>query len=186
MTVPKPIVEMLREGETLLWLGKPRPGFLLTPYQQFFTPIKYLFLTMMAIVAGVMLSSTTGFFLVFAAGFLGLVVLRMLQFPLELLGRRNTDYIVTDQRIAIKRNTFLDRSETSVEYTPEFQMTPVDSPRGTTTICFGSGQSLLGFAYPRNYPLNQTLWCPAFECVDDAITVMDLIIDARDKFTFAR
>ncbi len=171
--------EILRDDETLLWHGQSRTDFVFVPYDLIWVPIGLFSLISAAIIA---LSSKDIVFALMSVGPLVLLAtIVFARFSMDLYKRKNTHYLVTDKRIAIKSNTLLDRAVRSVEYSPDFEMTPIDGPKNSTTIYFGPTNSVWDFFCPPNYPLADVYQPPAFAFLDNAVAVMDLINDARRK-----
>ncbi len=181
MIVPNSIRNALNADERLLWHGKPRTDFLFVPYDRWAIAALGLFLSV-GVALFVLISSKLGFNL--TSMFVLIIMLIPLilfaaRFPLDLMKRRNTDYFVTNKRVAIKTDTMLDRKITSKKYNEKFIMTPIDAPNGSTTIYFGSMSPFWDYFYPPNYPLMDMFQPPAFMFIDNAVEVMNTIIDAK-------
>ena len=181
MTIPESIREDLKDDEKLLWHGQPATDFLFVPYDWW---------ALAALIVLLTIGASMFFLRVSISGFdlFSLLLLIMLsvpttlfcvRIPFDMMKRRNTYYFVTDKRVAIKIDTFLDRKVTSKKYDAQFMMTPIDAPKGTTTIYFGSTSAFWDYFYPPNYPLTDMFQPPAFMFIDNAVHVMDLIINAK-------
>ena len=176
--LPKTIADDLREKEELLWYGQPRTDFLFVPYDWFLVAAV---VGCVGIVGALFLVTGSNLFRdwMSVSFVVAAIAIALLRFPLDLLKRQNTYYFVTDQRVAIKIDTLLERTTRSVEYDSNFRMTPIDGPRGSTTIYFGSMSPLWSKLYPPNYPLMDMFQPPAYIFLDNAYEVMEIIIEAK-------
>ena len=168
----------------MLWLGRPRCDLLFVPYDAILIPFGIV--SSIAVALFVRSGLETGLDVLLTAAWMIAALMVFLRFPLDIYTRKNTFYFVTNQRVAIKRNTVLDRTCRSVELTRDFQMTPLDGPNDTTTIYFGPTNSIFDFHYPANYVFSDLVQPPSFAFLDNAGPVMDLILEARRQLASSR
>ena len=170
MTAPDGV---LQAGERVLWEGRPQQGLMFRSRDAVMIPFGLVW-------TGIVASAAFHALRLGSANFGALVLLAFLIFGLYMLVGRflvdayirwGTYYGITDRRLLIAsglwrhetRSLFLDRL-------PEMRLSQNSNGRGT--IKFGSDP-----------PMNRMSWTgspvPAFEGIEDVVTVYHLILDAQ-------
>ena len=134
---------IVRDDETLLWQGQPRTDFLFVPYDAILVPFGLISSTLATMSAVASIEDAVD--LIFTGLFAAFAVVVFAKFAFDLYVRKNTTYVVTDKRIAIKYDTFLDRTVRSVDFTSSFRMTPNPRPQEFSDDLFWTDECILGF-----------------------------------------
>lgn len=171
-------MEDLRKNENLLWIGQPRCDFVFVPYDWVLVTSALAVLVLATLLwftnDTVFDNSWVAIFCLFA---LGIGTYSLARFPLDLIRRRKTFFLVTNQRIIVKISTCLERTLKSVEYSSDFELSITSSPHDSFTIYFGRSNNFLNLIYPPNYPLFDWILPPSFYFLSDTSSVVEIIRD---------
>lgn len=172
MDYPRAILDELRAGEQVLWVGGPRRGPLLLPLDSLTVIHALIFAGFF--VAAVAMAPGHWQSAVVASGGVGWILLTLWY---RFFSRSRQIYVATNQRVFVKQNSALDRTTRSVEYGTDFSITPIDGPQKTTHVFFGPANDYIAQC------METPPWIPlAFKFLENAVPVIDLVLDARTTF----
>lgn len=168
-------------GERVIWQGQPAQGLRFAPQDMFAVPFAALWLLMVLLMFGLIL--TGGATDVDPVAYVILPIfllfgLHMLlgRFIVDKAARRRTRYYLTNQRALIESGIFRPtQSSISLAALPEVKFRSGRKGRGT--IQFGS-VGLLGMM-PSSWPGARQLLPPTFEDVEDGQKVFQLAVTAQ-------
>ena|ERR1051326_8471773 len=169
----------LGSGERLLWKGRPRTGLRLRGSDAFLIPFSLVwggFACFAAFAAFYSPKANPGALFTVPFALIGLYIV-FGRFFVDAKARQNTEYAVTDRRAIIVSGLFGRKTRSiNLQSTPEISLTEKSDRSGTIT--FGAG-------LPYGWGMQSNLWFPgfspqaAFEMIDDARNVYDIIEDAK-------
>lgn len=169
----------LESGESLLWSGVPRQGFLLRAVDAFLIPFSLLwggfvfFWEVSALAAG-----APNFFALFGLPFI-LVGLYLIagRFYVDARMRANTYYGLTDRRIIIVSGLFT-RTTNTLPLRTLNDVSVQERNDGSGTIQFGRSLFPSWYAGMRWPGMTQSQ-APSFDLIDNAKQVHDLVMKAQ-------
>lgn len=168
-------------GERLIWKGKPAQGFRFTPQDIFAIPFA-LFWLFMVLATLVFLPGEeapgTGPIVYAILPLFVLIGLYMLigRFLIDRMMRRRTSYFLTNQRAVIESGLF-GSTRRSVNLAAVAEVRFRQGRRGKGTLQFG-GSGPFGMM-PTGWPGASQFLPPAFDGIEDAARVYDLVISAQ-------
>jgi hypothetical protein len=175
-TITTDLEQELGANETLLWQGEPKQGLMLRPSDALFIPFSLLWAGFAVFwETGVLTSGAPFFFILWGIPFLFVgAYITVGRFFVDAMVRAKTRYGVTNERILIVAGLF-SRTVKSMPLHSFGEVTLQQHASGRGTITFGPSLPFAtwyrGFAWPG---MDRRL-SPAFEHIDDAKHVYDLI-----------
>lgn len=170
-------------GERILWQGQPAQGLRFTAYDIFAIPFALFWL---AIPTGGLVALLLSdrpvdpVFLIVMPAFL-LIGLYMLagRFLVDLVTRKRTRYVLTNQRAIIEGGLFRSNHRSiNLVAVPELRLRRGRAGRGT--IQFGTSGAF-GFGIPPGWPGASQFLPPAFDGIEQAEQVYELALRAQQE-----
>ena len=179
----KKIQKQLSSGESLLWSGGPRQGFILRASDGFMIPFSLLwggfaiFWEYSVYVSG----DAPLFFLLFGGVFVvaGLYII-FGRFIVDMMKRKKTYYGVTNDRILIISD-FIMSNVKSINLRTLSDISLSNKSDGSGSITFGPQHPMASWMGGMSWPGMGQYQGPMFEYVENAKTVYETIRDAQKK-----
>jgi hypothetical protein len=172
----------LGPDERIIWQGQPAQGFRLSPQDIFAVPFSAVWLLIVLVTFGAVLSGRAAHvdpltYVILPLFLLVGIYMLVGRFVVDRAARRRTTYCLTNQRALIETRLFREaQSSVNLAALPEVRFRAGRKGRGT--IQFGSPPAFFSML-PSSWPGARQFTLPTFENVEDGQRVFQLALSAQ-------